>query len=129
MTEPWYFYAAFIAFVIAMLLIDLRFFHRQEHDPTVRESGIWVGVWVALALIFGLIVWTWKGSTTAGEYFAGYLIEYSLSVDNMFVFVVIFGYFAVPKAYQHQVLFYGILGAIIFRGLFIAVGTDRKSVV
>jgi tellurite resistance protein TerC len=80
-------------------------------------------VWVSLALIFGIVVWIWKGSTSAGEYFAGYLIEYSLSVDNMFVFVVIFSYFAVPRAYQHQVLFYGILGAIIFRGIFIALGT------
>jgi tellurite resistance protein TerC len=122
-TEPWYLYAGFIAFVVAMLLVDLKFFHQEEHAPSAKESGVWVAVWVGLALIFGIVVWVWRGSTSAGEYFAGYLIEYSLSVDNMFVFVVIFNYFAVPRAYQHQVLFYGILGAIVFRGIFIALGT------
>jgi tellurite resistance protein TerC len=81
-----------------------------------------VAVWVSLAVIFGIILALWQGATTTGEYFAGYLIEYSLSVDNMFVFVVLFSYFKVPRAYQHQVLFYGILGAMVFRGIFIAVG-------
>ncbi|MQB00782.1 MAG: TerC/Alx family metal homeostasis membrane protein [Actinobacteria bacterium] len=105
-----------------MLLVDLRFFHSEEHDPTVKESGAWVGVWVAMAVIFGIILAVWQGATTTAEYFAGYLIEYSLSVDNMFVFVVIFSYFKIPRSYQHQVLFYGILGAMVFRGIFIAVG-------
>jgi tellurite resistance protein TerC len=118
----WYVYAGFIAFVIAMLMIDLRFFHAHEHDPTPRESGIWVGVWVGLAILFGIGLAVWKGSTVTAEYFAGYLIEYSLSVDNMFVFVLIFTYFQVPLAFQHQVLFYGILGAMVFRGIFIALG-------
>jgi tellurite resistance protein TerC len=121
---PWYLYVAFIAFVIAMLLIDLRFFHAEEHDPTPKESGIWVGIWVTLALVFGVIVFFWKGTESGTEYFAGYLLEYSLSVDNMFVFVLIFTYFQVPFRYQHQVLFYGILGAIVFRGLFIAAGVS-----
>ncbi len=120
--EPWYLYAGFIAFVIAMLLIDLKFFHAEEHDPTPRESGIWVGVWVGLAVVFGIIVFFWKGPTSAAEYFAGYLIEYSLSVDNMFVFVLIFNYFKVELKHQHQVLFFGILGAMIFRGIFIILG-------
>ena len=116
-------YAGFIGFVIAMLLVDLRLFHTDtDTEPTVKQSATWVGVWVGLALVFGMIVWAWKGSQSAGEYFAGYLIEYSLSVDNMFVFIVIFGYFSIPMRYQHQVLFYGILGAIVFRGAFIAVG-------
>jgi tellurite resistance protein TerC len=119
---PWYLYVGFIAFVIVTLLVDLKFFHSEEHEPTVRESGTWVAVWIALAVVFGIILLFWQGGTTTAEYFAGYLIEYSLSVDNMFVFVVIFTYFKIPKAYQHQVLFYGILGAMIFRGLFIAVG-------
>ncbi|MFN2388574.1 MAG: TerC family protein [Actinomycetota bacterium] len=119
---PWYLYAGFIVFVIAMLLIDLKFFHADEHEPTVRESGTWVAVWIGLALAFGVGVFFWRGPTQAAEYFAGYLIEYSLSVDNMFVFVVIFSYFRVPLAYQHQVLFFGILGAMIFRGIFIALG-------
>ena len=103
--EPWYLYAGFIAFVVAMLVIDLKFFHAEEHEPTAKESGIWVAIWISLALIFGVIVYFWKGGEVAAEYFAGYLIEYSLSVDNMFVFVLIFSYFRVPLAYQHQVLF------------------------
>jgi tellurite resistance protein TerC len=119
---PWYLYVSFIGFVIAMLVVDLRFFHAEEHDPTPKESGLWVGIWVGLALVFGVIVWVWKGSSEAAEYFTGYVIEYSLSVDNMFVFVVIFRYFRIPFSYQHQVLFYGILGAMIFRGIFIALG-------
>ncbi|HET7483340.1 MAG TPA: TerC family protein [Actinomycetota bacterium] len=119
---PWYMYVAFIAFVIAMLLVDLKLFHAEGHDPTVRESATWVAIWVLLAVAFGGIVWWAKGPHISAEYFAGYLIEYSLSVDNMFVFVLIFSYFRVPFMYQHQVLFYGILGALVFRGLFIAVG-------
>ncbi|MFN2488307.1 MAG: TerC family protein [Actinomycetota bacterium] len=119
----WQFYAGFIAFVIAMLLIDLKFFHAEEHEQSVKEAATWVGVWVVLAVAFGIGIWILEGSKLAGEYFAGYLIEYSLSVDNMFVFVVIFTYFSIPRAYQHQVLFFGILGAIIFRGIFIAAGT------
>jgi tellurite resistance protein TerC len=121
---PWYLYVGFIAFVIAMLVIDLRFFHAEEHEPTPRESSIWVGIWVTLALVFGVIVFFWKGTDSGTEYVAGYLLEYSLSVDNMFVFVLIFTYFQVPFSYQHQVLFYGILGAMIFRGLFIVAGVS-----
>jgi tellurite resistance protein TerC len=123
MDVPPLFYAAFLAFVVAMLLVDLKLFHAEEHDPSIRESATWVGVWVGLAVLFGIGVVVFAGSTFGGEYFAGYLIEYSLSVDNMFVFVVIFSYFKVPRAYQHQVLFFGILGAIIFRGIFILAGT------
>ncbi|MEA2434804.1 MAG: tellurite resistance protein TerC [Actinomycetota bacterium] len=123
----WYVYAGFFAFVIAMLLIDLKFFHAHEHDPTPRESGIWVAVWVGVAIAFGVILFAWKGSHATAEYFAGYLIEYSLSVDNMFVFVLIFTYFQVPLAFQHQVLFYGILGAMVFRGIFIALGVTLIS--
>jgi tellurite resistance protein TerC len=120
---PWFFYAGFIAFVVAMLLVDLKLFHAHEHEPSIRESATWVAIWVGLALAFGVGVFLIQGGRIGGEYFAGYLIEYSLSVDNMFVFVVIFTYFNVPRAYQHQVLFFGILGAIIFRGLFIWAGT------
>ncbi len=123
MDVPWFAYAAFIAFVVAMLLVDLKLFHTDEHEPSIKESATWVAVWVTLAVAFGIAILVIEGSRLAEQYFAGYLIEYSLSVDNMFVFVVIFTYFNVPLAYQHQVLFYGILGAIIFRGIFIAVGT------
>ncbi len=124
MEVPWYSYVGFIAFVIAMLLVDLKFFHTEEREPSLKESGAWVGVWVGLAILFGAIVYFWQGrdAELVAEYFAGYLVEYSLSVDNMFVFVVIFNYFRIPLALQHQVLFYGILGAIFFRGLFIAIG-------
>jgi tellurite resistance protein TerC len=108
--------------VIAMLLVDLKLFHAEEHEPTMRESVTWVAIWVSLAIGFGIGLWALEGGHRAGEYFAGYLIEYSLSVDNMFVFLLIFSYFQIPLAYQHQVLFYGILGAIIFRGIFIALG-------
>jgi len=120
--EPWYLYVGFIAFVIAMLLVDLKVFHGEAHEPSTRESALWVVFWIGLGVIFGIIVAVWKGGDAAGAYFAGFLIEKALSVDNMFVFIVIFGYFSVPKAYQHQVLFYGILGALVFRGLFIAAG-------
>jgi tellurite resistance protein TerC len=119
---PWYAFGGFVAFVVAMLLIDLKFFHSEEHEPTFKESATWVAVWVGLAVAFGIALLIIEGATVGGEYFAGYLIEYSLSVDNMFVFVLIFSYFRIPRAYQHQVLFYGILGAIVFRGLFIVAG-------
>jgi tellurite resistance protein TerC len=115
-------YVGFIGFVIGMLLVDLKFFHAEEHEPTMKESVTWVAVWVSLAVAFGIGLWALEGGTRGGEYFAGYLIEYSLSVDNMFVFLLIFSYFQVPLAFQHQVLFYGILGAIVFRGIFIALG-------
>ena len=118
---PWV-YVVFIVFVLAMLVVDLKFFHAEEHDPTPKESGTWVVVWVVLAIVFGIGVWIFSGGQRAAEFFTGYLIEYSLSVDNMFVFVLIFGYFKVPFRYQHNVLFYGILGALIFRGIFIGVG-------
>jgi tellurite resistance protein TerC len=117
-------YIGFIGFVLAMLLLDLRLFQTDEEaEPTVKEAGTWVAIWVSLALLFGAGVWWLQGSEIAVQYFAGYLIEYSLSVDNMFVFIVIFDYFSIPFKYQHRVLFFGILGALIFRGIFIALGT------
>ncbi len=119
---PWYVFVAAVAFVVAMLVVDLRFFHGEDHEPTAKEAGTWLAVWVAMGIAFGLFLLIWKGSNEGGKYFAGYLIEYSLSVDNMFVFVVIFTYFQVPSRYQHQVLFFGILGAIVFRGAFILLG-------
>lgn len=120
---PWYLYAGFLGFVVTMLLVDLKLFHADEKEATTRQSAAWVGVWVSLALLFGVGLWVWAGANSAAKYFAGYLIEYSLSVDNMFVFVLIFSYLKVPLAYQHQVLFYGILGAIVFRAAFIVAGT------
>lgn len=118
-------YVGFVAFVLAMLLVDLKVFHTEAHAPSIKQSGAWVAVWVGLAVAFGISLsfgFLDGNPSKAADYFAGYLIEYSLSVDNMFVFLVIFTYFRVPHAYQHQVLFFGILGAIVFRGLFIAAG-------
>lgn len=116
-------YVGFIGFVLAMLFLDLKLFQTDdETEPTTKESGTWVTVWVSLALVFGVALYFWQGGEIAAQYFAGYLIEYSLSVDNMFVFIVIFQYFSIPFKYQHRVLFFGILGALIFRGIFIAAG-------
>ena len=105
-----------------MLLVDLKVFHREEHEPNFKESLAWFFVWFGLGIVFGLALWVYYDGRVAGEYFAGFLIEKALSVDNLFVFVLIFSYFRVPFAYQHQVLFWGILGALIFRGIFIAIG-------
>jgi tellurite resistance protein TerC len=115
-------WAAFNAFIVVMLLLDLFVLHRHAHVVTLREAAITSAGWATLGLSFGGLIWWWKGSTSAGEYFAGYLIEKSLSVDNVFVFVLIFSYFAVPAAYQHRVLFWGVLGALVMRGIFILAG-------
>lgn len=115
-------YAGFLAFVLAMLFIDLKFFQTEEREPSLRSAGAWVAVWVGLGVAFGIGVLIWGSSSKAFDYFTGYLVEYSLSVDNMFVFVMIFSYFHTPKAYQHRILFFGILGAIAFRGIFIVAG-------
>lgn len=118
-----YLYGGFIAFVLAMLYIDLKFFHSDPKETaTSKDAAVWVGVWVALAIAFGVIVYFWQGPVKAAEYFAGYLIEYSLSVDNLFLFILFFSYFRVPAEYRHRVLFFGILGAIVFRAIFIAAG-------
>ncbi len=112
----------FNLFVLAMLAIDLGVFNRKTHVVSTREASIWVTVWVTLALLFGGILYVLRGYQSALEYFTGYVIEYSLSMDNIFVFVLIFSYFAVPAAYQHRVLFWGILGALVMRGVMIVAG-------
>ena len=122
MDIPWFVYAAFLAFVVGMLFLDLKVFHKEAHEPSTKESAVWVVVWIGLGLAFGVGVWTWLGPEAGGEYYAGFLIEKALSVDNMFVFILIFNYFRIPFSLQHQVLFYGILGALVFRGIFIALG-------
>jgi tellurite resistance protein TerC len=119
--EPWI-WIAFLSFIVGMLAIDLLVFQREAHAVSMREAAIWSAVWVALGLTFGAIVWLWQGPQAGGEYLAGYLIEKSLSVDNIFVFALIFGYFAVPAEYQHRVLFWGVFGALVFRAIFIAAG-------
>jgi tellurite resistance protein TerC len=117
---PW---VLFNLAVLAMLAVDLGVFHRTAHEVSMREAAVWSAVWVALSLLFNLGLYLWKGKEPALEFLAGYLIEKSLSVDNIFVFVMIFGFFAVPSVYQHRVLFWGILGALVMRGIFIAVGS------
>src|ERR1044072_4437985 len=115
-------WAAFVAFIVAMLLVDLFVRRRDAHEVTLREAGFWSAVWVSMGLAFGLVIWAWQGSTAGGEYLAGFLIEKSLSGDNIFVFALIFSYFGVPAAYQHRVLFWGIFGALVARAIFIAAG-------
>ncbi|MBL8931696.1 MAG: TerC family protein [Kineosporiaceae bacterium] len=112
---------ALLAVIVAMLAVDL-FAHRTAHVVPVREAAAWSAVWVALGLGFGAVVWLMFGAQAAGEYYAGYLIEKSLAVDNVFVFAMIFTAFAVPREYQHRVLFYGVLGALVMRAGFIAAG-------
>jgi TerC family integral membrane protein len=112
----------FNIFVLAMLTLDLGVFHRKAHVIKIKEALVWSGVWITLALLFNLGIYLWRGPETALEFLAGYLIEKSLSVDNIFVFLLIFSYFGVPPLYQHKVLFWGILGALIMRAVFIATG-------
>ena len=115
-------YAGFLIFVLAMLIIDLKVFHADAKADTTKQAALWAVFWIGLGVVFGVGVYIWMGPTAAGEYAAGFLIEKALSVDNIFVFLVIFTYFQVKPEFQHQVLFYGILGAIVFRGIFIAAG-------
>jgi tellurite resistance protein TerC len=105
-----------------MLALDLGVFHRKAHEVHVKEALAWSVVWISLALAFNLLVYQWFGAQRALEFLTGYLIEKALSVDNIFVFLVIFSFFAVPAAYQHRVLFWGILGALVMRALFILAG-------
>jgi len=142
--DYWWFYGLFTLFVLAMLALDLGVFHREEHAVSFKEASIWTGVWITLALAFNYFLYqfaVWKfpqqprltsvpgfePNTAAWdvslEFLTGYIVEKSLSVDNIFIFVVVFGYFAIPAIYQHRVLFYGIIGALIFRALFIGAGS------
>jgi len=143
-TEYWWLYGAFIAFVFGLLALDLGVFHRKAHVVSIREATIWSLVWIGLALAFNALFYWYAATTfpqnerlmaipgfdpdaaarqTALEFLTGYIVEKSLAVDNIFVFVVVFSFFAVPPVYQHRVLFYGILGALVFRAIFIAMGS------
>jgi tellurite resistance protein TerC len=141
LSEYWWFYISFVGLVLLLLALDLGVFHRKSHVVSFREAATWTVVWISLALLFNLVLYqyalwsfpkdprlmaipgfdptaaAWRVSL---EYLTGYLVEKSLSVDNIFVFVMVFSYFAIPAKYQHRVLFYGILGALIFRAIFIA---------
>jgi len=142
--EYWHVYAGFLVFVLGMLALDLGVFHREAHVVSFREATVWSVVWVALALAFNYLFFLYAASSfpnnerlmaipgfdpqaaaeRAGlEFLTGYIVEKSLAVDNIFVFVVVFGFFAIPPKYQHRVLFWGILGALVFRAIFIAMGS------
>lgn len=144
LADYWWFYLGFTLFVLAMLALDLGVFHRQAHEVSFKESAIWSAVWVTLALIFNGLFYLyadWKfahdprllaipgfdpgeaAKRVGLEFLTGYLVEKSLSVDNIFVFVVVFSFFSIPAKYQHRVLFFGILGALVFRTIFISLGT------
>ncbi|MEP7264678.1 MAG: TerC family protein [Bacteroidota bacterium] len=116
------FWIAFNSFILLMLALDLGVFQKKETVITLKQSAKWIALWVSLALIFNVVVYFWKGQVKAMEFFTGYIIEMSLSVDNLFVFIVIFSYFNVPKKYEHRVLFWGILVALVLRGFFIITG-------
>lgn len=113
-----------LALIIAALVVDLFVFHKDAHEVSMREAGITSAIWVSIGLAFGVGVLIFGGTQPAGEYFAGYLIEKALSVENIFVFALILGYFKVPAKYQHRVLFFGVLGALVFRAIFIAAGAE-----
>jgi tellurite resistance protein TerC len=121
-TVPFWAWAAFAAFVVAMLSLDLFVLHRRAREVSLREAAIWSAVWVAIGLGFGCVLWAWQGGATAQSYLLGYLVEKSLSLDNVFVFAVIFSAFAIPLRYQHRVLMLGIIGALIMRAAFIVAG-------
>lgn len=122
MVEPIWAWGIFLLLVLFMLALDLGVFHRKAHVPSFREATIWSIVWIVAALIFNGVVWVWLGHQKALEFFTGYLVEKALSADNIFVFAVLFNYFAVPPEYRHRVLFWGVLGAIVFRLAFILAG-------
>lgn len=141
----WWFYGAFTLFVCGLLALDLGVFHRKAHAVSFKEAAIWSVVWVSLAFVFNLLFWQYAQyklpldprlagldhaalANQAGlEYFTGYIVEKALAVDNIFVFAMIFTYFAIPSHLQHRVLFYGIIGALAFRALFISLGSVLMS--
>ncbi|HEV2731257.1 MAG TPA: TerC family protein, partial [Terriglobales bacterium] len=116
------FWVLFNLFVLAMLTLDLGVFHRRAHEVKFREALAWSTMWIALAAAFASIIFFWRGRMPALEFVTGYVIELSLSVDNLFVFLLIFRYFRVPSEDQHKVLFWGIIGALIMRAVFILLG-------
>ena len=113
---------AVCAGIIVMLLVDL-FAHRKAHEISLREAALWSAFWVATGVGFGVLIWNSFGEEYGQQYFAGFVIEKSLAIDNVFIWALIFAAFSVPRKYQHRVLFLGVLGALIFRGIFIALGS------
>lgn len=142
--DYWWFYLGFILFIFVVLALDLGVFHKKAHEVSVKESSIWTAVWIGLALIFNAAFYQFSllkfsqdprllalpgfepaeaAKQVALEFLTGFVVEKSLAIDNIFIFAVVFSYFAIPKQYQHRVLFWGILGALIFRAIFVALGS------
>ncbi len=142
--EYWWFYASFIVFVLAVLALDLGVFHKDAHEVSFKEASIWTAAWISLALVFNVLFYLYADHSFANdprllelsqgdpagaakrvamEFLTGFVVEKSLAVDNIFVFAVVFSYFGIPRIYQHRILFYGIIGALFFRALFIALGS------
>jgi tellurite resistance protein TerC len=115
-------WVGFNLFILLLLIIDLMVFNRKPHEIGIRESLLWSGVWIFISLIFNVGIFFWYGHEAALQFLTGYLIEKSLSVDNLFIFLLLFSYFKVPPKYQHKVLFWGILGALVMRGILIFLG-------
>lgn len=143
-SDYWWFYAGFTAFILLVLALDLGVFHKKAHEVGFKEASIWTGVWIGLAFVFNYLFYLYakhkfstderytsiegfdpdaQAKTSALEFLTGFVVEKSLAIDNIFVFAVVFAYFGIPKIYQHRVLFWGILGALVFRALFIAMGS------
>jgi len=112
------FWIYFNLFVLLMLALDLGVFHKKSHTVSIKEAFTWTFVWIGLALVFNVIIYYWRGQQQALEFFTGYLVEKALSVDNIFVFIMVFSYFQIPAKYQHKVLFWGIIGALIMRAIY-----------
>jgi tellurite resistance protein TerC len=121
---PFIFWFCFNATVLTLLTVDLFLFHRHPRPLSTRDAALMSAFWIGLSLAFNALIWRWKGPQPGLEFLTGYLVEYSLSVDNIFVFVMIFRYFRVPREYQHRVLFWGIIGALVMRGLMIWLGVS-----
>lgn len=142
--DYWWFYAGFIAFILFILALDLGVFHKKAHEVSFKEASIWTTVWISVALVFNYLFYLYalhrfstherytsipgfdplvQAKTSALEFLTGFVIEKSLAIDNIFIFAVVFAYFGIPKIYQHRVLFWGILGALVFRAGFIAMGS------
>lgn len=119
--EPWH-WVVLLTVIFVMLLIDLLVIHKEAHEVNTKEAAIESAVWISCGMAFSLVVWWWFGGAATGEYVSGYLIEKSLSIDNVFVWALIMGYFRVPQRYQHRVLFWGIFGALVMRAIFIFAG-------
>src|SRR5437764_163255 len=124
MQTHWTFWLGFNLFVLVMLALDLGVFHRKSHQVKFKEALLWSALWITLALVFAVLILFWQGRQPALEFVTGYVVEESLSVDNLFVFLVLFRYFKVEPEYQHKVLFWGIIGALVSRGSFILVGVQ-----